>query len=344
MTTRHLVAFLVAGFFVFSCYGQAGQAGPTQATIPSTAASSTSSAANPPATPVTPLTAAPIASAAPPLPIGTPMKSGDYDQSIVNGGVTRTYILHIPPDYDGTKALPLVFVLHGRGGTGKSMIGTGMSTLADQANFIVVYPDGTGNPSGWNSGLQEDSRITVDDVGFFKALIDKFEKDLGVDPTRVYAAGFSGGAIMTYRLGAQLTDQFAAIAVVEGAMANKQPDGTWLTIPNPAGPIAVIIFHGQQDTHIPYNGGQGNGAGMLFAAPVTDAVNSWVKNDGCDNTPTTAKGGGGNVTRQDYVGCTAGSEVTFYTIANGKHAWPTVKETGISATNLIWEFFSKHSK
>jgi polyhydroxybutyrate depolymerase len=341
MTTRHLVAFLVAGFIVFSC-SIPPLVGNTR-TISSTAISSTTNPANPQAAPVATLTPVSMPSA-PPSPVGTPMKSGDFDQSIVSGGLTRTYILHIPPGYDGTKALPLVFVLHGRGGTGKSMIGTGMSARADQANFIVVYPDGTGDPSGWNSGLNEDSRITADDVGFFKALIDKFGKELGVDPARVYAAGFSGGAIMTYRLGAELTDQFAAIAVVEGAMANKQPDGSWLTIPNPSGPMAVIIFHGQKDTHIPYNGGQGNGAGKLFAAPVTDAVNSWVKDDGCTDTPTTTTVGGGNVTRQDYVGCIAGSEVAFYAIANGEHAWPTPQHNGISATNLIWEFFSKHFK
>jgi polyhydroxybutyrate depolymerase len=339
MTTRRLVAFLITGFIVISCSGL----GTTQA-ISSTTESSTTNPANPQAAPVATLTAVPIPSAAPPSPVGTPMKSGDYDQSMVSGGVTRTYILHIPPGYDGMKALPLVFVLHGRGGTGKSMIGTGMSVRADQANFIVVYPDGTGDPSGWNSGLNEDSRIPVDDVGFFKAMIDKFKKELGVDPTRVYAAGFSGGAIMTYRLGAELTDQFAAIAVVEGAMANKQQDGTWLTIPNPSGPLPVIIFHGQKDTHIPYNGGQGNGGGKVFSTPVTDAVNSWVKDDGCTDTPKTATVGGGNVTWQDYVGCTAGSEVAFYTIANGEHAWPTIQHNGISATIQIWEFFSKHSK
>jgi polyhydroxybutyrate depolymerase len=328
MTKRHLAGFLIASFLVFSCLGTT-QVSYTQ-TIASTAESNTSSVANSTVTPF--------------LPVGTPMKSGDYDQSIVSGGLTRTYIVHIPPGYDGTKTLPLVFVLHGLGGTGKSMIGTGMSQLADRSNFIVVYPDGTGNPTAWNTGLKEDSTQSVDDVGFFKELIDKFEKDLGVDSKRIYVAGFSGGAIMAYRLGAELPDRLAAIAVVEGAMANKQPDGSWLSIPTPAGPISVVIFHGQNDTHIPFNGGQGNGAGKLFVTPVTDAVNSWVKNDGCQNTPKTVKGGGGNVTRQDYLGCNAGSEVMFYTIANGVHAWPMVKETGISATNLIWDFFSKHSK
>jgi len=342
MTTKHLVAFLIASFMVFSCSGLA-QAIPTQA-VSSAAEFSTSSAANPPVTLVPTLTAAPVMTATPLMPVGTPMKSGDYDQSIVSGGLTRTYILHIPPGYDGTKALPLVFVLHGLGGTGKSMIGTGMSARADQANFIVVYPDGTGNPSGWNSGLKEDTRISADDVGFFKALIDKLETELGVDPKRVYAAGFSGGAIMTYRLGAELSDQLAAIAVVEGAMANKQPDGSWLSIPFPASPLAVIIFHGQKDTHIPYNGGAGSGAGMLFVPPVQDTVSSWVKNNGCMDTLKAVTTAGGNVTRQNYMDCTAGSEVAFYTIANGEHAWPTPQKTGISATNLIWDFFSKHSK
>jgi polyhydroxybutyrate depolymerase len=175
-------------------------------------------------------------------------------------------------------------------------------------------------------------------------LIDKLGNDLGLDLKRVYVAGFSAGAIMAYRLAAQLSDQLAGIAVVEGTMSNKQPDGSWITIPNPTSPVAAIIFHGKQDTHIPYNGGQGNGAGKLYVRPVTDAVSALVKSDGCSETPTTITSGDGNVTRQVYNSCAAGSEVIFYSIVNGQHEWPSVKHNGISATSLIWEFFRKQSK
>jgi poly(3-hydroxybutyrate) depolymerase len=38
---------------------------------------------------------------------------GDSVQTITVGGVQRTFRLHIPPAYDGSMRLPLVFVLHG---------------------------------------------------------------------------------------------------------------------------------------------------------------------------------------------------------------------------------------
>lgn len=319
--------------------GQVGAAPAVRSTAALESRASESSSSMPAAT----YSAPPAPTLSPTARPGAPMKPGDYDETIVVGGVTRTYILHVPPGYEQSTSLPLVFVLHGRGGTGKGMIGTGMSTVADQASFVVVYPDGTGDPRGWNSGLHVDEQA-VDDVAFIQTLIDKLCNDLGLDRKRVYVAGFSAGAIMAYRLAAQISDQLAGIAVVEGSMSNKQPDGSWVTIPNPPAPVSAIIFHGKQDTHIPYDGGQGNGAGKLYVRPVTDAVSAWVKSDGCYETPATASSGNGNVMRQVYNGCAAGTEVVFYSIVNGQHEWPSVKHNGISATNLIWEFFSKHSK
>ena len=66
-------------------------------------------------------------------------------QSIEFDGRTRTFITHLPPQYDNTALFPLVIVLHG--GAGNSLNAeqmTGMSEKADEEGFIVVYPDGTG--------------------------------------------------------------------------------------------------------------------------------------------------------------------------------------------------------
>src|SRR5579883_3492453 len=60
-------------------------------------------------------------------------------------GLKRSYLLHVPKSYDGKTAVPLVFVFHGGGGNAQGAVRmTGMDSKADAANFIAVYPNGTG--------------------------------------------------------------------------------------------------------------------------------------------------------------------------------------------------------
>ena len=267
--------------------------------------------------------------------------------------MVRTYILHVPPGYDGTKALPLVFILHGFGGNAASMVKlTGMNDKADQENFFVAYLNGTEGTNtdkgvsglAWNNGLTPELNMTVDDVAFVRDLLKHLEGQLYVDSHRVYAAGFSNGAMMAHRLGAELPDLLAGVAVVEGTIGLAQSDGNFVTTPTPIGPIAVIIIHGKQDMNLPYNGGQATqGAGKLYAKSAADSVAFWVQADGCMGTPQQASETA-NVLVTDYRTCAAGSEVLFYTIVNGQHEWPTLQgHTKFSATDAIWDFFSRHA-
>src|SRR5689334_16608049 len=65
---------------------------------------------------------------------------GDSVQTITVGGVQRTFIRHIPTGYDGSVPVPLVVVLHGRGGNAKGMEeNTGFSAKADAEKFVVIY-------------------------------------------------------------------------------------------------------------------------------------------------------------------------------------------------------------
>jgi polyhydroxybutyrate depolymerase len=124
---------------------------------------------------------------------------GDYDLTLSTEGMERSYLLHIPTGYDGSKSLPLVFVLHGYGGTAEGMVTiTDMSDKADQKNFIVAYLNGAGEGPSWNNGLTNTS--SADDVAFVRTLASQLKEELNVDGTRVYAAGFSNGGMMSHRL------------------------------------------------------------------------------------------------------------------------------------------------
>ena len=66
---------------------------------------------------------------------------GYISETIQHDGLIREYSIYVPASYDGTTNFPLLFNLHGGGGTIASHIGIAdMSPIADTANFIVVYP------------------------------------------------------------------------------------------------------------------------------------------------------------------------------------------------------------
>ena len=75
---------------------------------------------------------------------GSQIFPGNQAGSIITGGLKRTYLIHLP-DSDIRRSMPLLIVLHGGGGNGKSMVkltNGGFDKLSDKKGFIVVYPDG----------------------------------------------------------------------------------------------------------------------------------------------------------------------------------------------------------
>ena len=277
----------------------------------------------------------------------TVVKPGDYNESLNSGGRTRTYILHVPPAYDGKQAMPLVLLLHGAGGNAEKMItATGMSDKADEAGFIVVYPNGTGLLNDqllltWNCGFCCGYALdnNIDDVGFIRSLIEKLQDELNVDKARIFITGMSNGAMMTYRLGCELSDIVAAIAPVSGSLGD-------FTVSS-SSPVSVIIFHGTADPIVPYEGGLSSIAPLTpgrVDKPVSYAVNFWVTHDGCSTAYTRVTNG--ILIKDTYSGGQGGSEVILNTITGGGHVWPgdDLLTHNISATDLIWDFFTTHPK
>ena len=213
-----------------------------------------------------------------------------------------------------------------------------------------MYPNGTGSHSQfyWNGGSGPAAQAGVDDVAFIAALLDDLGRAYPVDARRVYATGMSNGAMMAYRLAAELSGRIAAVAPVSGTVTTE--------IGQPHRPVSVLHFHGTRDEYIPFEGGKG--AKSIFGTDyrsVEDSIRAWVRANGCDETPTTdvlAGGGDGlRVTRRTYGPGRDGSEVVLVVIDGGGHTWPGMKSTAavlgrstrnVSANDLMWEFFQKH--
>ncbi len=281
---------------------------------------------------------------------------GDHKLYMDFKGLKRTYILHLPPSYDRKKPLPLIIVLHGWMSSGKGIEETtGMSGQADEKDFIVAYPDGTGFiTTSWNAGFCCGNSMIedIDDVGFIKSLIEIISSRLAVDRKRIYAAGFSNGGMMAYRLGGELPDVFAAIAPVSATIGGKMAEeAPFYRIPEPSKPVSLIAFHGLKDYHVPFGGGHGrrSNSGAYYLS-VNDSISFWARADNCSVLPKKETSNDGNIIRETYSCSEKGIEVVLYTIMDGGHKWPMLTEEtdkqkkGVSATDIIVDFFLSHPK
>ncbi len=280
-----------------------------------------------------------------------PPEEHSVPRSIEHGGLRRTYLLHVPPSRRQGEPAPLVLALHGTGGTGLGMEAvTGLSALSDRHGFIVAYPDGV--EKGWNDGRGPG---TTDDVGFMAALVEEVRRACGVDPGRVYAAGISSGAFFSHYLAARRADLVAAIAPVVGGMSPSLAGDF-----RPARPVSVLILQGTDDPLVPFAGGKVKWyrGGVV---PAGEAVRRWVEHDGCapepwlDDLADRDPRDGMRVRRATYGGGREGTEVVLVTVEGGGHTWAgglqflperIIGKTcrDVSASDLIWEFFSRHRR
>lgn len=282
-----------------------------------------------------------------------PLAPGDHIRKLTVDNRDRTYLVHVPPGYEPAKPVPVVLILHGAGTNAAITIPfTGLNAKADEAGFIAVYPNGTGNDPFliWNSGGRRGKLAEgmPDDVKFIASVLDDVQTVINVDSRRVYATGMSNGGMMCYRLASELSDRIAAIAPVAGTMAIAEA--------KPKRPMPVMHFHGHEDTFVPFQGPpEGTGRARTLKS-VDKTIEAWRKIDECPEEPVVTdlpdrENDGTTVRRKVYGPGKAGSEVILFEIEGGGHTWPGQRSPisligkstlDISANDLMWEFFQKH--
>lgn len=284
-----------------------------------------------------------------------PLKPGDHTRTVEVGKQRRSYLVHVPPGYNGTKAVPVILAFHGGGSNPQQMVKfCGLNDKADKEGFVVVYPNGSGRLASvrtWNAGnccgyAQEQK---VDDVAFVRTLLDDLAKVVKVDAKRVFATGISNGGMIAYRLASELSDRIAAIAPVGGPMGTEKCE--------PKRPVPVIHFHGTDDEFAPFKGGKGKGISGTDFYSVEHSIQAWIKANGCKEEPTTEEladkaKDGTKVTKKTYGGGKDGAEVVLVVIEGGGHTWPGREPTlrflgkstkNVSANDAMWDFFKQHS-
>jgi polyhydroxybutyrate depolymerase len=271
-------------------------------------------------------------------PTGPRDGEGVLGEWVAYEGRERGYELHLPPSYDPAQAAPLLVLFHGAGDTGAGFRGRiGLDSSADAAGFITVYPDAVGG-LWWSST----------DVRFTRILIAHLREELAIDANRIYAAGFSRGAGLTFSLACQLASELAAVATVGATLESQRA-----ALCNPSQPIPIVLVHGTGDPAFPWDGYYGST--QIMSMPLTLEV--WAEINGCSRDPVVewlpdVVDDGTQAWTEDYPDCAGGAELMLFGIEGGGHTWPGAPGpfpdwTGPISREIgsaeIVEFLSRHS-
>lgn len=287
-------------------------------------------------------------------------KPGDRlpEQKTINisfDGYDRSFIIYLPLGYNNAVKMPMVFVIHGGSGTPEGMIRLAdFKPIADKEKVVLVYP--AGHQKNWNDGRPTTpNQMGINDVGFFNRMCDYMIANHSVDANSIYATGISNGGFMASRLGCELSNRIAAIAVVAATMeANSVSPNCNLNRPVPA-----IYIHGTADPLVPFAGGVMTAGGTAGGTILShfQAIDRWAALNRCNNSPAVydlpdIAVDGTTVKQRVYSGGTNASEVVSYVVMNGGHTWPQgfqylsesiigLTTQDMNANDVIWAFFKR---
>ncbi len=270
-----------------------------------------------------------------------PRTPGDATETMQSGGVERTYIVHVPPGYAGSRRTPMVLGFHSLAQFAEGFAAyTELAAATDAAGYLLVMPNGTGVPQRWNS---RESAEGAADAAFVDDLMTRLDQQVCVDPTRTYAAGFSNGGGMAMLAACKRSERFASIAVVAATYVGCTAD------------VPLIAFHGTADPVVPFDGGVNppeRGGGVF--PPVRRSLSEWARAGGCDGLPIISKIDT-DIELSTFVACTNGEGNTLlYSVIGGGHSWPGAvalpenivgtTTSRIDASQMIVDFFELHRR
>lgn len=242
---------------------------------------------------------------------------GDYRITLFSQTDFRSYILHVPVTYDPKIPTPVVISFHD---FSSNPIGnvqlTRLTIKADEAGFIVVFPQGRGEPLSWYTDADAPDDLVPDTV-FFTDMLERLNQDLTIDNDRVYLAGFSLGGGMAHRIACDRSELVAGIVVVGGAQFVDQPC-------QPDNAVPVLAFHALDDSVVPFEGIEET------LMPVDQWIGDWALRNNCGDAQRDDLDSLNILTYQD---CDA--PVSLYLLNTGGHHWfPAIND-------IMWAFFSE---
>ncbi len=229
------------------------------------------------------------------------------DFETVNGiSAGRAYVAYVPKK-PSSASLPLVFVLHGDGGSGPSMHSYFPFEQTTKNDAIVVFP------SGKNGGSWDLYAVPpAGDYPYFDAMFTDFQAKYNTDPKRIFFVGWSQGGFYSNQFSCWRSQKVRAIvSIAGGAPDSGQANYNGPKWPNDSfkcesgqGPVPIMAIHGTSDNTVVVGSGE-------YSATYWAAVN------GCKGARSAAPAAYSPCELHDD--CPAGKEAYFCPVAGGDH-------------------------
>ncbi len=263
--------------------------------------------------------------------------------SILYDGQYRVHYLYMPSQLREER--PLVIMLHGYGGKAKGYRPE-MLEVAEREGFALCIPQGLKAPegkTGWYVGYPAQKGMRQDDDQFVCFLSRYLRRQYGLETA--FLTGMSNGGEMCYLIGRRYPGEFRAIASVAGLTMRWVADSVAFR-----GPVPFMEVHGTADRTSRWEGDPEGEGGWGAYLPVPEAVEAWVKENGCEAdatvTPLPLKG---ENTRQVLLHRWDGGlpaweggpacQVLLYEVREGRHSWAL---SDMDTCSLIWAFFERY--
>ena len=283
-------------------------------------------------------------------PLNSALPGRTTFHSVNVGGVTRTFLLHLPPAA-ADHPVPLVLVFHGHTGNAKvALKSSRMNAVADSLGMAVVYADGSGRVRGvglsWNVGscCGWAQAHNVDEMMFVDTLRATLARSGRIDSTAVFAAGFSAGGMLALKAACERPGIIRAVADLAGAMPNYPCVTTT--------PIGVLLVRGGDDDDLREDHAIQRAEGAPpYATSLDSAAAFWSRVNHCTgrrasllrNVPTA------RVRTVIATGCAPHGAVEMVSIPHHPHAWPGGRPTwwfgqrpsqAVNGSALVLGFFA----
>ena len=253
-------------------------------------------------------------------------------RTVTVNGLDRSYRVTIPSSDIGTR-LPIVIAFQG-GDAGDYPFEQQQlwNELGDRSQFIFVSAIGErlpGNEGAWQLNTREGY---TQDIEYVSAIIDQLSNRYCIDLQRVYATGYSLGAMFTNELACHLSERIAAIASFAGSMP---------TMPERCEPdysMGIMHLHGQNDWLISYESRwswkEWDSVGEMYDA--LGLVEFWQTTYRCQRRREETLTSGLHLIYED---CTGEARVEHHGLVGVDHDWPT-RINEVETAEVIWQFLS----
>ena len=158
-----------------------------------------------------------------------------YDINFQLEGKTREAIISVPTKLPPVDGWPIVVMLHGTSGDKDVFYNArGWKELGQEENFITVFPSSLRwcyideGKAKFNTKFvcgdltdslcSSENQNLVDDIAFFRKLIEIIDDTLNVNLNKVFLSGFSNGSVMTNKCAVEAGDLFSATASSSGLL------------------------------------------------------------------------------------------------------------------------------